>query len=355
MADIMQYEPQIVEEVGNIIPLNSPFYQRLQYTTAPFTHIRVKIWYWTGGLLYPYEDEVAPNIILYKEKINPTDNAILFEIADYVKGGFSPEFAYTTSGDGTSDNVVFFKYEYDIINNPLNLSNITPLYTGTSNTFLGTQGWNWNWEANNNYNYNPLGMSFGFQETVLPTKKYGVSMRFLKPYLDLGQEISDYVLSYGPYTPPTNQLVCAKEPWLIVYLNKDGFWDYFTPTGKVSISNQFKKEKYTKALSRPDLFNNRTDHLIVQYNNEVGTEITVNTGLLKEKEGQYIEEILYSPKVYLIEFKKTLTSGLYNNFLQRAVIVEDSDFGRKTRLNDKNKISYNIKFKETTNKIRNVR
>ena len=352
MADIMQYAPQIVEEVNNIIPLNSPFYQRLQYTAGAFTHIRVKIWYWQGGLMQPFDDETEANVVLYKEKINPSDNAILFEIADYVKGGFSPEFIYTTSGDGTSNNAVFFKYEYDIINNPLNLTNVSPIVTGSSNTFLGTQGWNWNWEGNG---YNPPGKSFGFSEATLPTKKYGVNMRFVKPTLDLGQEYSEYVLLYSSYNPPTIQLVCAKEPWLIVYLNKDGFWDYFTPTGKVSISNPFKKEKYTRGFSRPDLFNNRVNHQIVQYNNEVGTEITVNTGIIKEKEGQYIEEILYSPKVYLIEFKETLTSGYYNNFLQRAVIVEDSDFGRKTRLNDKSKISYNIKFKETTNKIRNVR
>ena len=99
--------------------------------------------------------------------------------------------------------------------------------------------------------------------------------------------------------------------------------------------------------------------------------------------GQLVEEILYSPFVYLVEFGKELAPvgtaitvdttlysvdttlisadnsgqlfGGYTTFRQIPVNVIDTDFGRKTRINDKNKINYNIRFEESTNKILNIR
>jgi hypothetical protein len=100
-----------------------------------------------------------------------------------------------------------------------------------------------------------------------------------------------------------------------------------------------------------------------------------------------VEELLYSSKVYLIKFKgdfqvsasvgvtvdSTLISvdsinitvdsatvaagdvGFYKSYQQIPVVITDSDFDRKTRVNDKNEINFNIKFDETNNKINNIR
>ena len=61
----MQYEPQTVEESSNVIMLNSPFYTNLT-SGLSFTHIRLKLWVWSGALNTPYTNSDEPNIILYK-------------------------------------------------------------------------------------------------------------------------------------------------------------------------------------------------------------------------------------------------------------------------------------------------
>lgn len=353
----MQFEPQIVEESSNIILLNSPFYQPIGYTASAttFTHVRLKLWVWTDSLIAPYEDEREPNIILLKRKVNQSDTYVLFELADYVKDLFTPTFVYSSSGIPTiSNTTVYFKYEYDIIVNPDEEKNVTAIYIGSSSTFMGTQGWNWDYEsATTTYNENAL--SFGYVST-LPTKSYNPKIRYASFAYDLDNESSaNYNITTTSYTPPLNLQKCAKEGWLIAYINKSGLWDYFTLFGKSVITQNIEKEDYTRTTSTPHLFNNSVTHGVKQFNTRVQTSITINTGLISEAEGQYVEEIEYSPVVYLIEFKDTPGAGYYNNFITRPVIVTDTSMVRKTKINDKIKISYNIKMETTTNKIKNIR
>jgi hypothetical protein len=100
-----------------------------------------------------------------------------------------------------------------------------------------------------------------------------------------------------------------------------------------------------------------------------------------------IEELIYSPIVYLINFKgdfelvttvgitidnaivsidntnisidsQSITAeaiGFFKTHQQIPVIITDEDFTRKTRLNDRIAIDYNIKLDETNNKINNIR
>jgi len=100
-----------------------------------------------------------------------------------------------------------------------------------------------------------------------------------------------------------------------------------------------------------------------------------------------VEQIVYSPKVYLIRFVgdvnlittvgitidntfitiddlNTTIDGLsvtsellakYKTHEQIPVILTDTDFTIKNRVNDKNEINYNLKFEVTTNKINDIR
>lgn len=349
----MQFEPTTVDNNSNVIMLNSPFYANLT-SLLDFTHIRLKLWIWTTDLAQPYDDEDEPNLILYKEKVSSTDTHILFELADFIKDSFIPTFQYSNSTEPViDDTVVFFKYEYDVINNPTNSSSIIISETVSSPTYLGTQGWLWEYEPMVNQLYLNDG-SFGFYQSTLPAKNHNPKIKYYDMDYDFdatGLTATTIFTSGG-----TTNLVCPKEGWLIVYVNKEGRWDNFTPTGKVIITNNFTKEEYQKTYRNPLNFVNSRDHQVKQYNNYTSTKIAVNTGLISETQGQYIEEILYSPIVYLIEFKDELNiNGYYNNWVTRPVIIKDSDFIRKTRLNDKNKISYNIIFETTTNKIKNIR
>ncbi len=353
----MQYEPIPVSSSQNIIGLNSPFYANLTNpTTSSFTHIRLKLWYWKDGLYNPFINEDEPNVILYNEKISSNDDSILFELSDYLKGTFNPKFQYDSSGIPTSsDSSIFFKYEYDIINNPYASSSISASSVISSPTYLGTQGYNWGYVDSSIYNIPYNEYSFGFTESNV-VKKYGTGVRYSTSSFDADALNVTSSIIINNFTPPSLNTICVKEPIAIVYINRLGLWDYFSPSGKVSFNNKIEKEKYTQTYRRPDLFNPSLDHRISQYNNNITSEIIINTGLIHESSGQYIEEIIYSPKVYLIQFKtNTNIGGFYNNYRQIPVIVTDTDFGRKTRFNDKGKISYNIKFEETINKIRNVR
>lgn len=100
-----------------------------------------------------------------------------------------------------------------------------------------------------------------------------------------------------------------------------------------------------------------------------------------------VRQIVLSPKIYLIDFlgdvqdnstvgitiDDNFTSidnliisidsmtvganylGYYKTHRQIPVILTDTDFQIKTRLNDKNKIDYNLKFEITTNLINDLR
>ena len=57
------------------------------------------------------------------------------------------------------------------------------------------------------------------------------------------------------------------------------------------------------------------------------------------------------------DYSRIIFSSAFRRLQDKAQVfpLEDSDFVRKTRLNYKNKISYNIIFETTTNKIKNIR
>lgn len=352
----MQIAPTPITSSGNLIPLGSPVYVNIE-STSSYTHARIKLWAWDGNVTEPFVNSELPNTILYKEKVSPVDTNVLFEIGEYLKDLFEPSFVYNTGSlPVVSNEGIYFKYEYEIIDNPLNSSTeFTLIESGSSFTYFGTQGYNWNYEGA--VNLNNINLSFGLSGSY-PTQFYDDSIIYTTASFNTtGVTSSAAMINRVGITPPTNLLKCNKEPFVIVYLDKRGLYNYFTPFGKVSYTNKIEREDYTKTYRNPHIFNNSVQHAMKQYNTRVESEYLINTGFISEDQGQLIEEILYSPSVYLIQFKKTSLSDLdyYNIYKQIPVIVTDTDFGRKTRLNDKNKISYNIKFKETTDKIRNIR
>ena len=172
-----------------------------------------------------------------------------------------------------------------------------------------------------------------------------------------------------------------------MFLNKLGLWDSFTPHGKVVVSGKINSETSSRSYRDPAIIDNIYVHSKLRDDIDVTQSYLINTGSLTEDNIQLCEEILYSPKVYLIRFKgdvnltstigttidstyvtidslNTTIDGLtvegeylskFKTHEQIPVILTDSDFLRKTRLNDKNKIDYNFKFEETNNKINDIR
>lgn len=180
---------------------------------------------------------------------------------------------------------------------------------------------------------------------------------------------------------------CAKDNALIVFLNKLGLWEMFTPNGKIVVTSKIKDDTSNRVFRDPSKIDNSFTHSKMRENLEVTQSHLVNTGLLQDDMPQIVEEIIYSPKVYLIKFKgdrqlvttlgitidSTYTTidsltitidsdvsavenlGYFKTHQQIPVTVTDNDYMRKTRVNDKSKIDYNIKFEETNNKINQIR
>jgi len=159
------------------------------------------------------------------------------------------------------------------------------------------------------------------------------------------------------------------------------------PNGKITVSSKIESETSNRTYRDPSNVDNTYQHSKLRDNLNVTQSYIINTGLITEDMDNLVEQIIYSPKVYLIKFKgdvnpettvgitvdntyitvddttitvdsTTVTGeylGKYKTHQQIPVVVTDSDFLRKTRNNDRNSIDYNIKFEETNNKMLNIR
>lgn len=344
--------------------------------TSSFDKATIKLWVWSGALDTPYVTDSAPTTILAKSKVSITDTYITFEIGDYISPHINPTVLFDSSITSSTEGV-FYQYQVEIEYLGVVVA------TQTIKTRYATLGYNWDYEGEDTFTYNRG--SYGFVTTNI-NKYYSPYINYSKGTINLsGSTNTSTMVTREIDIPDPSFVRCSKEPYLIRYLNKQGLWDDFTPAGKVIVPNKISRESYTKSFRNPLNINVETDHQTVDFNINSKQSYIINTGSLKEDMGMLVEEILYSPKVYLIQFKgdiatlegftpitvdttlysvdTTLISadssvsgiGEYLNYRQIPVTVTDTDFTRKTRISDKNKIGYNIKFEEGSDKINNKR
>lgn len=342
---------------------------------------------WRGSQNAPPE---TPNVTLSKTKVSQSDTYINLEISDYLKSFLigddnQPNFAFNEldvpaiTGQG-----VFWQVVAEITSTD---ATVTTQYQ----TNFVTLGYRYNYEQNaiRNNGVTPYG-SLGFQQNI--SKWFNPKVKnYFNQNFDLTKTIEEATTSniivYTDYEPTSAQQRCTLDPTIIVYLNKLGLWEQFTPQGKIVVSSKIDSDTSNRGFRDPSQIDNSYIHSKMRTNLDVTQTWMINTGRLDESDVQAVEEIILSPKVYLIRFKgdvyypdeigvtvdstyitvddttitvdnKTVAIGdvgYFKTFQQIPVIVTDSDFGRKTRLNDKNAIDYNIKFDETNNKINNIR
>lgn len=369
--------PTPITSNSRIDLLGSPKHLNITHTSTFDTAI-IKIWVWTGLLVSPIVTTANPNVTLKKSKVSSLDLYITFEIGSYIKDFINPKIMFD-SGITTSSEGVFYQYEVEIYRDGVKIATQTP------ETRFATLGYNWAYEGESTFTENRG--SFGFETTQID-KFYNPMINYTKGVIDIsGVTNSNLMVTRTEDVPLDKSLRCSKEPYVILYLNKMGIWDTFTPNGKVVVSNKIDRDSYEKSYRNPLGFNYESDFGKVNLNINSTEVFNINTGALREQMGMLVEEILYSPKVYLIQFNgdtfggdvmpftvdTTLVSvdtteysadatiiGLggvtkYLTYRQIPVLVTDSDFTRKSRLNDKNKISYNIKFETSVDKINNIR
>ena len=366
---------------------NSPIHIRLQNALQDNTieSAYVYLWIWNGAQNKTLGN---PNHTFYKTKVSATDTYLNFEISEQIKSYLispsnapntnQPNFSYNeATNPAITGQGVFWQIVADITS-----AGVTTRYN--FRTSFATLGYRWANEqtANTFYNvdvpssdkwYNPkihnyIEQDFDFTKTVATAT-------------------SGNIINVTDVTPPTAWSRISRDPYLIVYLNKVGLWEMFTPHGKAV--RTAKKEISTSNVNYRDpsrIDNSYTHHKLTD-NFDVTETITINTGSLTEDMVYQVEQIVYSPKVYLIRFVgdvqtttligvtidntfitlddlNTTIDGLsitesylskYKTHEQIPVILTDTDFTFKNRVNDKNQIDYNLKFEITTNKINDIR
>ena len=373
---------------------NSPIHLRINNVAADSTiqSVVAYLWIWNGA---QNKALATPNATLSKSKISVSDDYINFEVADVIKAYLinplnalntnQPTFAYNElTNPAITGQGVFWQVIADVTSTAGVEQIVYP-------TKFATLGYRWNYEQNlvgNNAN-NPNGAG-GFLETV--NKWYNPSIHnYISQAFNLsttvGTATTANMVTVSDVVPTSPWLRCSKEPMLIVFLNKLGLWEMFTSHGKVSVKTKIDAKTSSRSFRDPSQIDNSYTHSRMREVTESLQTYSVNTGALTEDMNSTIEQIIYSPKVYLIKFKGdrqtgstvgitidhtyvtidntiiTIDSqtvvedgnGFFKTHQQIPVTVTNSDFGKKTRLNDKNQIDYTIEFEETTSKILNVR
>lgn len=357
------------------------------------------LWIWNGD---QNKELGEPNHIIAKEIVSQNDNYINVNIADLVKAWLvspdnapntnQPQFAWNTySLPAQTGQGVF----YQLISDVLEQEPVTDAVIETtviSPTYFATLGYRWNYEQN-------AGTTNGltpYKSDPFGRNVYRYFNQSIDNYFDnsfnLGQSVSactsGNMINQVKVTPPANQRFCARDSYLIVYLNKLGLWDSFTPFGKTIISNKVDTTTSNRMFRDPSYIDNSQVHSSLRDSINVLQSYTINTGHIDETAVQLIEELVYSPKVYLIRFSgdkvsststgitvdntyitvdntnitvdsDTVTAdsiGYFSTYQQIPVIITNpQDLINKTRLNDKINIEYSIKFDETNNKMLDIK
>ena len=369
-----------INNSSKILFTNSPVDFEIQNALLDNTieNVTLKCWVWSGDINRTLG---VPNFTLYKAKVSSEDNYIEFQVADYLRTFLNPQFAYNEMNlPAVANQGVFFQYEATIVS----AASTTEVL---SDTYYATLGYRWNYEqtALGNNGITPNG-SIPFSAAA--TKYYNhlvpnyitQSFDFTKTLLD---GTSANIIKTERDTPIESLERCSRDPYVIVYLDKLGFWQMLTPFGKTIVSTKIKTEYSNRAFRKRTSVDNRYQHHKGRTKLEPVQSYRINTGSLTQEMVQMYEELMYSEKIYLIEFKgdlqTTTTIGLtidntfvtiddetitidsttitdeylafYKTFRQIPVYIPEAEFLRKTILNNKSDINYSIIFEETNNKI----
>lgn len=356
------------------------------------------LWIWNGAQNAVLGDA---NQVIKKELVSRSDEYINVNIADLVNSYLvspenapntnQPQFAWNTySAPAQTGQGVFYQIISDILEEDTDGNIIAT--TLINPTQFATLGYRWNYEQNgaSNNGLTPY-KSDPFKRTVKKFYNIAINNYFNNSFV-LGQSVdtctSATMVGQTKVNPPANQTICTQDNYLIVFLNKLGLWDSLTPYGKVIISSKVDTTNSFRMFRDPLNINNSHTHSTLRDSINVKQSYSINTGRIDETATQVIEDMVYSPKVYLIRFsgdivKEEVTGitvdntfitvddtnitvdnstvggdsiGFLSTFQQIPVIITNpEELINKTRLNNRIDIDYTIKFDETNNKILDIK
>tara|TARA_R100000329_G_scaffold30586_1_gene28262 strand:+ start:10317 stop:11828 length:1512 start_codon:yes stop_codon:yes gene_type:complete len=124
----------------------------------------------------------------------------------------------------------------------------------------------------------------------------------------------------------------------LAWLNKFGAWDYYTFNQRSVRSINTSKKQYTqnygswnKEVYRPHGYKGGMKNFRV----DAKESIKINTDYLNDLESSWMQELINSPEVYIInEYSADDTPGIINKYVE-PVILKSTNYTRKTKANDK--------------------
>lgn len=340
---MMHSQPAPIASENQIIGVLSPYYVVANYPTT-FTNVRVDLWIWKGA--YTAAKSLPPTFVFNKYKIQSTDTQVEINIADYVRDTIDPTLTAFNGTTNNSDNS-FFYYEVRYFNNSTTVS-----YMVQSPLLLGTLGWRYDYQnftltqqvggefmpdgsSNNEFSYFNLNSKQNYykyseQMTLNNDRIWYTNMLFPVTNTTTSVQYKGLVSELEP-----NQIVCQPYNYGIGFINKSGNWDTFPIFGKVQISIDRSATKYRRGFKYKTDFSAIAQKSVMEVNNFEEVRYRMNTGVISERLSIYLESIMYSPKLFVIDYDKNIAY---------PVTLEDSTFDRKNIWNDKNKITHTFTF-----------
>jgi len=370
---------------GQFFFAESPIHFNFQNELADVNiqKVTVEVYIWRG--FQTADLPTTPALVFNNvNKVSPQDNYIALEFHNEIKSYITssnlnknnPQWAYnTTENSTTAGEGVYFHIVYQV-----DEESIKQL-----GTYFATIGYRYDFEQRG-----------GLYTTYIdsPTfRKYANHIRYDNHTFNLttiattshsGSGVNGMIIK-------TEVIPTVREPQtgvscLVAYVNKLGLWDTFTPFGKFTESIDTKRDNFSNSYRNPLNVDAQIQHLKSQGLAKSIRKFSINTGLLSELNNYQVQEIIQSPKVYLVIFKDILYTaedigitvdstdvtvdnteitvdstvitlsdiGYYSNFVQIPVINMNSSFIPKTKLNDKSSISYTLEFEQTNNFINDI-
>lgn len=384
-----------ISDISKVAFCNSPVVVRIDLLTDFPAYVpsnintRIRLQLVTFDINDALEETNVNTYTLDKARVSNDDKYVSFEIQDYLKNDlvrkenlnnvdFPVLLYHNTSLPYVQGMCLFYRYSYYAYDETTSVAaiNITDK--------VATLGYRWRNEQNPFYG-SFVGNANGFNVNQTPVKKYADFIPYYASQsFNFGiNRTSNNFITTTQVIPVTT--VCVKEPLLFIYLDRNGLFQYLTTTGKITVNDEVKRQESSKVFRDSAMINTESTHFKNTNIEEVFQTYTVNTGILDESMNALIEELLYSPKIYLVRFygekwtvsqqgltvdndivtidNETITVdsdtvtladvGYYSTYLQVPVTVTDSDFVKKTTINDRRDIAYTLKFKETASKIKN--
>jgi hypothetical protein len=355
---------------------------------ATISSVVVELYVWSGDLDTP---PTLPSYTLVADKVSIQDDYINFQISEIIASHINgTKFAWA-SGDvapSIAGEGVFFQYKYEVTSVVDSIPELEAAVTSVSN--FATKGYRYDYEqvgdiamSSNNQPY--LGLT-----PINYTRHYTDRIKYYKREFDFTKTLAECT-SENIILSTVNEAACTKlqlgDKYLVVYINRLGLWDYFTPYGKAIKTIKTSGATNPRLYRNPNSINNSVNHSKQRAIESSDQTFVLNTGDLHELMTEQIEEVIYSPLLYLIEFtgetytvisegltvdstdvtvdstlytvdNQTITTediGYFSTYKQIPVICSTETFVKRTRLNDKGKINYDLEFEVTMGRINNLR